>query len=396
VKSATTLRAQLLRSQLAVFAVLAATAVAVLVQVRSLASLPPRILADNFRSIQDTEEMERALALLAADATDAAARDRFTRALDDESRNLTEPGEREAAAATLAAYGALVAAPGPDALRATQAAVQRIYLINEEAMLRKDRAATRLAERLKWSILALLGVALLAGLFVATRAADALSRPLRDLASAVANLGERGPYPPLAEGDYEEARILAHEFNALARRLESYERSNLDQILAEKGKLEAFVASMADGVIVVDTDGNVRLANDVARRALEDPAMSDVVRRVAAARPGQLSADVTVGAQIFSLSGAHAADGAGRPVGTVIVLRDVTEIRRGERDRGELVAKLTHELRTPLTSAVMAIGLLAEGPTALSSKQRQIVDILRGDISRLNALSDNLHEMARA
>jgi signal transduction histidine kinase len=80
----------------------------------------------------------------------------------------------------------------------------------------------------------------------------------------------------------------------------------------------------------------------------------------------------------------------------VIVLRDVTEIRRGERNRGELVAKLTHELRTPLTSAVMAIGLLDESASGLGDKQRQLVDILRGDVSRLKQLSDNLHEMARA
>jgi len=78
------------------------------------------------------------------------------------------------------------------------------------------------------------------------------------------------------------------------------------------------------------------------------------------------------------------------------VLRDVTELRRGERDRGELVAKLTHELRTPLTSAVMAIGLLADGAAPLSARQREIVELLRKDVSRLKALSDDLNEMARA
>src|SRR5581483_590892 len=239
----------------------------VLFEVRSLAGLPPRILADNFRSIQDTEEMDRALGLLALDGRDAAARERFDRALTDEEHDLTEPGEREASEALRREFTALGAAPSPAQLRGVQERVRRIFSINEEAILRKDRAAAQLADRLKLSILALLAIALVAGVTIASRAADDISRPLRDLAGAVANLGERGPYPRLTEGDYDEARTLAREFNGLAERLEAYERSSLDQLIAEKAKLEAFVASMSEGILVIE-GGAVRLHNQVAQRAL--------------------------------------------------------------------------------------------------------------------------------
>jgi signal transduction histidine kinase len=219
------------------------------------------------------------------------------------------------------------------------------------------------------------------------------------MAGAVAHIGQRGPYPRLGEGDYREAGTLAHEFNAFAARLEAYERSNLDQILAEKAKLEAFVASMSEGVVIIAGGGEVLLANEVAEKAVGEPmkgkrleTMGGDVALISALKQVQSRPvpDVSLRDRVFSLSAARAPNDAG----TVIVLRDVTELRRGERDRGELVAKLTHELRTPLTSAVMAIGLMAE--SELGARQKKLVELLRADISRLKALSDNLHDMARA
>jgi NtrC-family two-component system sensor histidine kinase KinB len=411
-----TVSRQLLRSQLVVLAIMALAAVAVLVEVRALGALPPRILADNFRSVQDTEEMDRALMLLAIDPADGSARARFRRALDDELHDITEPGEREAADAVAAGYRRFLATPTTEEARVLQQRVRGVYALNEAALFRKDREARAAAARAQLTTVALLVVALVAGVAVALRSGRTIARPLGELAAAVAGMRQRGPYPRLREADYEEARILAREFNALAARLEAYERSNLDRLIAEKAKLEAFVASMTEGVVVIDGAGRVGLANEVARLALGadiaagqrldelrgEPAPLAALQRVAA-QPGGAPVDVPVmrdgQGRVYSLSGARAVvveGGASAPVGTVVVLRDVTEIRRGERQRGELVAKLTHELRTPLTSAVMAIGLLADGAGTLDERQRQIVDVLRGDVSRLKALSDNLSEMARA
>src|SRR5690348_10821240 len=112
--AAAPLSRRLLRWQLAVTALLGCAAIALVVQLRQLAALPPRILADNFRSVQATEEMDRALSLALIDPSDGAARDRFQRALADEQANITEPGEREEAEAIAADWRAFVAAPSPE------------------------------------------------------------------------------------------------------------------------------------------------------------------------------------------------------------------------------------------------------------------------------------------
>src|SRR5579859_2668158 len=176
-----TLQRRLVRSLLVVFAVLGVAAAAVVVQVGSLAALPPRILADNFRSVEDCEEMDRALALLLIDPHDAVALSRFRRALDDELGNITEPGEAEAAQALARDYHQLLGAPSPEHARALQQSIRAVYDLNERAILAKDRSAVRVAAGLRVSILALLLVALVVGVFVATRAARSIARPLVDM-----------------------------------------------------------------------------------------------------------------------------------------------------------------------------------------------------------------------
>src|SRR5439155_2256730 len=100
-------------------------------------------LGDNFRSVQATEEMDRALALLALDSKDEAARGRFSRALSDELANITEAGERESAQALKRGFEGFLAEPSADRLRALQLSVRAIYQVNEHAMLAKDRSARR-------------------------------------------------------------------------------------------------------------------------------------------------------------------------------------------------------------------------------------------------------------
>jgi signal transduction histidine kinase len=355
--------------------------------------------------------MDRALLALVADPGDVRARERFDNALDDEATDVKEADEKGLVDEVKRQFRIFLDSPTPQNARLLKEDVSAIFHVNELALVRNNQATTRLAAQLKISILLLVAFALVASVIAAIRVATNIARPLRKLAVAVAGLGDRGPYPRLADRGYAEARTLAHEINALAERLEAYERSNLDQILAEKAKLEAVMSSMAEGVVVVDDQGRIALSNGVARRALGsgpttdrkladvggDPALRAALARVAESPATLVELPVREGEheRVFSLAGAHVKDGT-KVLGTVIVLRDVTDLRRGERDRGEWMAKLTHELRTPLTSAVMAVGILRDGQTLLPAKESEALHVLRGDLSQLKAISDEIHQMSRA
>jgi signal transduction histidine kinase len=152
-----------------------------------------------------------------------------------------------------------------------------------------------------------------------------------------------------------------------ARRLEAESRRTLRDVATEKSRLRAIIDLMDDGVLVVNRDGEVVLANPAAVRLLgagapgvpldrlaATPACRDLV--ACACRGEALPADApgtelgveggrTLLARIQSIPGEEAgADGA------IAVLTDVTEYKRLDRMKSELVAKVSHEIRSPLAT----------------------------------------------
>jgi signal transduction histidine kinase len=82
--------------------------------------------------------------------------------------------------------------------------------------------------------------------------------------------------------------------------------------------------------------------------------------------------------------------------GITVALRDVTRTRRLEGFKGDLVATTAHELRTPLTSLHMAVQLcLEEVPGPLTDHQRKMLAAAREDSERLQAVVEELLELAR-
>ena len=78
----------------------------------------------------------------------------------------------------------------------------------------------------------------------------------------------------------------------------------------------------------------------------------------------------------------------GERLGTIVLLQDVTYVRDQERSRTNLIATLSHELKTPLTSLTIGADLLTESiPPEVASRQREILDTIHQDVSRLNAIA---------
>ena len=90
-------------------------------------------------------------------------------------------------------------------------------------------------------------------------------------------------------------------------------------------------------------------------------------------------------------SALHASDG--ELLGLLILFHDLTHLRDKERARTNLIASLSHELNTPLTALSLAVGLLNR--TAQDTKQREIVDTLVEEVSRIRDLSEGLVSAVR-
>src|SRR5262249_35337410 len=171
---------------------------------------------------------------------------------------------------------------------------------------------------------------------------------------------------PVAGGD--EVAELGHALNRMALAL----RDKVQTLEAERTEVAAILERMVEGVIALDERGRILLMNPGARaifdlrdgtagrvagrpllEVVRQKALFDLVEacRDAAPREGGRR-EVELGPPVNRILRAHAVPVpfARQGTGVVLVLHDVTELRRLERVRAEFVANVSHELRTPLTS----------------------------------------------
>ena len=140
----------------------------------------------------------------------------------------------------------------------------------------------------------------------------------------------------------------------------------------ERDNLRTILGSLTEGVLIIDVEERVRLANSglqtmlglinspLGRTPLEvirhHDAHDAIRRTLATAEPHSLAVALTVrrpggqyGLRHFQLTTAPIVPGGSRPVGVIVVLHDITRLKNLENIRREFVANVSHELRTPLS-----------------------------------------------
>ena len=206
-----------------------------------------------------------------------------------------------------------------------------------------------------------------AGLIAAVGLSVILSRftlrPIQELGATVAAISEGKLDRRLHwEGSFDERTEIATAINRMARQL----RDRANQATRERDQLEAVLSAMAEGVLVLDTEHRVLLANPRLREMfeiwgpVEGRLAAEVVRsfEVNATLDKALAGDEMVVGEVHVVVPrertvmVHAGrfPKEGDRLGTVAVLHDVTELRRVDRVRSDFIANASHELRTPLTA----------------------------------------------
>jgi two-component system phosphate regulon sensor histidine kinase PhoR len=250
-----------------------------------------------------------------------------------------------------------------------------------------------------------LGLALLGGAVTAAVLAGRIGQRVRAIARVAQRYRQGDLTPPrLDYGDDElgiVARALDDSVHELGNRLEDIER--------DRGRMAAILAGMIEGVIVVDQAGRLQLVNGAAQEMLRlddapigrhyietirHPAIADLVTAtLAGSEPAAVEfapprdASRTIIARAGPVS-------AGWPRGVVLVLHDVTELKRADTVRRDFVANVSHELRTPLTAIRGYVEALAE-EDASAEDTRQFLEIIARHTRRMERLVRDLLRLAR-
>ena len=197
-------------------------------------------------------------------------------------------------------------------------------------------------------------LALLVGVALALVAARSVSRPLTGLAAAARSIAAGTP-PRFPRSGVSEIDALVRSLREMHHQLDD----RFEAIRNEKAESAAVVEAMSEGVIAADDRGRITTANPSARRLLGYaadaplPELPQIFRSREArelvdtvlAGDADASRTLDLDSRTLLITGRALPSG-----GAVLVMHDLTELRRLESVRRDFVANVSHELKTPLTS----------------------------------------------
>ena len=198
-----------------------------------------------------------------------------------------------------------------------------------------------------------------------------------------------------------EASVLAAN---LARRLDS----SLAAVAAERDRLKATIDASSSGIVALSADGTIALLNEAARELLKPNQLAEGMPLARAIRDHEIIAAIERSRSDRQPATATVEYGprrrpiqvtvdplpASRGWSALLVLNDLSEVRRVEKTRREFVSNVSHELRTPLASVRAAVETLEDGALEDASAARSFLTSIRAEVDRMTRMVEELLELS--
>ncbi len=190
--------------------------------------------------------------------------------------------------------------------------------------------------------------------------------------------------------------------------------TKIRQLERRKAEQDAVMGSMIEGILAVDTDERIININRAAaqmfgltgadargRHVQEIVRNSPMQNMISRSLTGDLAIHEEVvldgqsGERRFDIYSAPLRDNSGEKMGILIVLNDVTHLRKLENIRKDFAANVSHELKTPITSIKGFVETLIDGAIDRPDDARRFLDIISRQADRLNAIIEDLLSLSR-
>jgi len=269
-------------------------------------------------------------------------------------------------------------------------------------MLRISTINRAFLENIILSILIAFGISL----YMGYRYSKKISLPIQNIAAS-ARLIAKGDFNQkvrVETGD--ELQDLGHAFNSMTERLSS----TIGELENQHLKIRSILSSISEGLVAVDNENRIMLINysgrdllgitetEVHSKQLEgligNPVLREAVGKIL--EEGNLGLREVVLEEPehmvlkFSYDKIHSDSGMREMIGKIMVVRDITEMRKLEKMRTDFVANVSHELKTPLTSISGFVETLKGGAVNDDKVRDRFLDIIEMESSRLSRLLDDL------
>jgi len=260
--------------------------------------------------------------------------------------------------------------------------------------------------RLRWAVVSAALLTALGAALLAVLIAERTARPVRRLTEVVRRMAEGDLSARLLLTTRDEVGTLTRAFDQMADRL----RETITTLAEERSRLTAVLDNMADGVLITDGGGRVRLINPAAARLLgtdEEAALGRSFAQVArdyriidlwqrcCERNKEQSEPVEIGRRGPFLQVIVTPLRDADPRACLVILQDLTRIRRLETVRRDFISNISHELRTPLASLKALVDTLRDGALKDPPAAHHFLERMETEVDALTQMVQELLELSR-
>ncbi len=380
------------------------------------------ILKANYNTLEYGRNMLLALDDVSADTTALVA---FSRNLQDQQKNVTEPGEKETTQRVAEHFRQLQNDPGEESVKAfIRKDISELMRLNMEAIEQKSKLATATSEKAIVVISVVGTLCFIIAFVLLINLPSSIANPIKTLTASIRQIANQNYNQRLHFDQANEFGELARSFNVMAEKLQEYSDSKLDKILKGKKRIEALINNMHDAVIGINEKRKVLFANDEALKLtglkredfvgknIQDVAVrNDLVRLMAQAilQPA-VTADAHLPVKIYAdqkesyfekeivdINITPAGETDSQFIGQVIILKNITPFKELDIAKTNFIATVSHELKTPIASIKMGLQLLGnEQVGALNKEQLLLVEGINEDAGRLLKITGELLNVTQA
>ncbi|MEM7594328.1 MAG: ATP-binding protein [Cyanobacteria bacterium P01_A01_bin.83] len=290
--------------------------------------------------------------------------------------------------------------------------------INQSAMEAASENAQQISSQAVWSMAVAGATAAGIGLGFSLLLTRRIVQPLIEMTTATEKIAS-GEYDiALQVKSQDELGMLAQEITTMSKRLKAFRDLNVGKVIVEKQRSDAIVQSIADGIIVVDSELKIIAINPIAANianvksmlatnnhfldVFSDRTLYQHLKHTAeTGKSPQLEDDILTvereqHTKYYKFAITPVVTEIESVVGAILLLQDVTTLKELDNLKSEFVATASHELRTPLTGMAMSLNLLAETTEdKLSESEAELLDSAVEDVERLRGLVNDLLDLSK-
>jgi two-component system phosphate regulon sensor histidine kinase PhoR len=261
--------------------------------------------------------------------------------------------------------------------------------------------------RLRNQLLMAIALSAFLTLFVSLILSKTLTNPISLITQAARRFAKGNYSTRVFYKGKDEMRLLSDTINEMAEQIES----NISEITGEKNKMNALLSAMPEGVIALGNNGEILFLNDAARKftgiteentegcslfkSWEIPQVEEFFKE-GAGKNMVITREISIPPYVFRLYLVPFGENHDSVTGTMMIIRDITDLRRLEETRTRFLGGISHELRTPLTIIKGYIHtIIDEEEIQNSDFIKKALNTMDEETDRLTRLVNELLELSR-